>query len=412
MIFWIVVITAALMISGLFAYALIKGRAGDEPPAAYDLRVYQDQLKEVDKDLARGVINAEDAERIRTEISRRILAADAQLQHGGDTGGQPETAGKVVAVLIAAFLVGGAAALYAELGAPGYDDMPLQARIEAATEQHANRPSQAEFEANLPVRPLNEPEGEYGELIGKLRQTVEDRPDDLQGHILLARNEANLGNIKNAYTAQDKVIQLKGEDAALADYLFLAELMIASAEGYVSPEAESALRSALQIDPSDQLARYYWGLMLIQNNRPDLAFRMWETLLQQSAPDAPWVAPIRSRIQDLAFLAGVDYQLPPLAPAMGDGLSGPTAEDMQAAQEMTPEEQQEMIQGMVDNLSDRLATEGGTPQEWARLIGALGVLGDLNQAQAIFLEAQTRFEGNAQALAIVRQGAQRAGIVN
>ncbi|MDO6480944.1 c-type cytochrome biogenesis protein CcmI [Shimia thalassica] len=410
MIFWIVAIAGALMIAGLFAVALFKGRTGEESPAAYDLRVYQDQLKEVEKDLSRGVINAEDAERIRTEISRRILAADAQLQEGGDTGGQPVMAGRVVAVLMGVVLVGGTAALYAQLGAPGYDDMPLQQRIDDATERHATRLSQAEYEDKLPVRPASEPDGEYGALIEKLRQTVKDRPDDLQGQTLLARNEANLGNVKRAYVAQSNVVRLKAGQATLDDHMFLAELYIAAAEGYVSPEAETALRAALRIEPSDKLGRYYWGLMLIQNGRPDLAFRLWSNLLNESAPNDPWVAPIRSRIQELAWLSGVEYELPPLAPVTGQGLSGPSAEDMQAAQEMSTEDQQEMIRGMVTRLSDRLATEGGSPQEWARLIGALGVLGDLDQAQAIWEEAQSRFAGNPEALAIVTSGAQQAGL--
>jgi cytochrome c-type biogenesis protein CcmH len=319
-------------------------------------------------------------------------------------------AGRVVAVLMGVVLVGGTAALYAQLGAPGYDDMPLQQRIDDATERHATRLSQAEYEDKLPVRPASEPDGEYGALIEKLRQTVKDRPDDLQGQTLLARNEANLGNVKRAYVAQSNVVRLKAGQATLDDHMFLAELYIAAAEGYVSPEAETALRAALRIEPSDKLGRYYWGLMLIQNGRPDLAFRLWSNLLNESAPNDPWVAPIRSRIQELAWLSGVEYELPPLAPVTGQGLSGPSAEDMQAAQEMSTEDQQEMIRGMVTRLSDRLATEGGSPQEWARLIGALGVLGDLDQAQAIWEEAQSRFAGNPEALAIVTSGAQQAGL--
>ena len=66
--------------------------------------------------------------------------------------------------------------------------------------------------------------------------------------------------------------------------------------------------------------------------------------------------------------------------------------------------------GMVERLGNRLATEGGSPQEWAQLLGALGVLGETDRAREIWTEAQGVFEGNAEALAVVRGGAERAGV--
>ncbi len=77
---------------------------------------------------------------------------------------------------------------------------------------------------------------------------------------------------------------------------------------------------------------------------------------------------------------------------------------------MTPEQRMDMIRGMVARLSDRLASEGGTPQEWARLIGAYGVLDDQAQAIAIWDNAREVFAGNEEALDIVREGARNAGI--
>ena len=80
MTFWIITSAMALVIAATFALVLLRSRAAAEPAAAYDMRVYRDQLKDVDRDLERGVINESDAIRIRTEVSRRILSADAQAQ--------------------------------------------------------------------------------------------------------------------------------------------------------------------------------------------------------------------------------------------------------------------------------------------------------------------------------------------
>ncbi|MBR9843586.1 MAG: c-type cytochrome biogenesis protein CcmI [Rhodobacteraceae bacterium] len=410
MAFWIIALVLALIVAGLLARALMRGQQGQEHPAAYDLRVYRDQLKEIDKDVARGVIGEEDGERLRAEVSRRILSADAQLRRAEEDGKTDTRGDRPLAAIVGFAVLAGGLGLYFIVGNPGQGDLPLETRIAAAEEKHDTRPSQAAYEAKLPPRPVNEPQGEFKDLIAKLRQTVAERPDDLEGQALLARNEANLGNLRGAYMAQGAVLRIKGAEADVQDYLFHAELLINAAQGYVSPEAEASLRAAMEKAPRHPVTRYYWGLMLVQSDRPDLAFKMWDRLLREGPADAPWIRPIRSRIEELAWRAGVKYTLPPLEPAATPMLRGPSAEDMKNAAEMTPEEQQEMIQNMVSQLSERLAEEGGSAVEWSQLIGAYGVLGDKARAAAAYTEAQGIFAGDDAALATLRNGAARAGV--
>jgi cytochrome c-type biogenesis protein CcmH len=80
---------------------------------------------------------------------------------------------------------------------------------------------------------------------------------------------------------------------------------------------------------------------------------------------------------------------------------GPTAEQVEAAQAMAPEDQRAMIEGMVAGLAERLATEGGPPEDWARLIGAQIVLGRTEDAAAIAAEARTVFADLPEALALI-----------
>ena len=77
---------------------------------------------------------------------------------------------------------------------------------------------------------------------------------------------------------------------------------------------------------------------------------------------------------------------------------------------MSQDDRQEMIRGMVDRLAERLGTEGGSPAEWARLIGALGVLGDTQRAAAIWAEAQTVFADVQGVLDQLRAAAIQAGV--
>ena len=404
--FWIVAVAMGLVVSALLALALLRGQRETGPAEAFDIQVYRDQLAEIERDLARGVIPAEEADRLRTEVSRRLLAADAKAQASvAERSGRGAGSG-VLAGLVVLLVAGGGTAMYSRIGAPGYPDLPLQARIEAAEEARANRPSQADAEASIPAAPPPEVSPEYAELVTRLRETVATRPDDLQGQRLLARTEAAMGNYIAAYKAQERILGLKGDAATAADYADLADMMVLAAGGYVSPEAQIALEAALARDAQNGVARYYGGLMMAQTGRPDIAFRLWDRLLRESPADAPWVPPVRAQIEEMAFRAGVgDYTLP-----AASGAPGPTAADIEAAGDMTPEERMQMIGGMVDRLSERLATEGGPPEEWARLINALGVLGQTDRARAIWDEARGVFASMPEALQAVDAAAAAAGL--
>jgi len=406
--FWIVTVLLALLSLATLTLALIRGRIGAQPAAAYDLKVYREQMREVDKDLARGVIEEGDADRLRNEIARRILAADAALKAATD-----ETAGAGRGTIIwggvlAVVMLGGSFYGYSQLGAPGYGDLGLQKRIALAEEAYRSRPSQEVAESALPAPTLPPNVARsHLDLVQRLRDAVAERPNDLEGHALLAQEEARLGQYQAAYAAQQRIIEIKGPAATAQDFALMATMMTLAAGDYVSPEAEVFMREALSRDAQNPLARYHLGLMMMQTGRPDVAFGIWRQLLDAGPADAPWLVPIRARIEDLAWRAGVDYTLPE-APA--SDLRGPSAEDMEAARDMSSEEQLQMIQGMVSGLSDRLATEGGTPQEWAQLIGALAVLGDTDRARAIYAEAQQVFAQVPDALAIIAGAAQNAGL--
>ncbi|QDI76050.1 MULTISPECIES: c-type cytochrome biogenesis protein CcmI [Leisingera] len=410
MVFWTVTALIAFSAALLLAMIIIRAREQGEPAAAYDLRVYRQQLREVDKDLARGVINEGDAERIRTEISRRILAADAQLQQRKSGHAQPKSLSLVSAGAIALLITGGTLGLYWQLGAPGYGDLGLKDRIRMAGERAENRPSQAEAEAGIPALPEPQVEEGYIKLVEQLRKTAGEREGDARGQALLAQHEANLGNFKAAYEAKANYIRLAEGKVNARDFTELAELKIMAAGGYVSPEAQTDLQKARAIDPAHGPARYYWGLMLGQIGRPDLAYREWAATLRDGPADAPWVKGIQGQIEEMAFRAGVEYR--PIAPGGGTApaLPGPSAEDMAGASELSAEEQQEMIRGMVTRLSDRLASEGGSAEEWARLIGALSVLGETERARTVYAEARGAFEADAEALALLETIAAQSGI--
>ncbi len=394
------------LVVAVLARSLISGARDAQPASVYDIRVYRDQLKEIERDALRGIVPPEETERLRTEVARRMLAADRAKPVS--TVETSRKNGVIVAALIAVFAFFGSFWAYSTLGAPGFADFPLDLRKLLAAEALENRPNQAFVEANQrPAQPTTLPE-DYVAMVEQLRTVVAERPDDLRGHQFLVRSEAALGNYAAAYKAQEKVIALLGANAIAQDHAVLADLMVQAASGYVSPEAENALRAALEMDGRNGLAQYYIGQMFAQTGRPDRGFQIWRSLLESSPPEAPWVPAIRDQIEELAWLAGQNrYQLP----AESEPIRGPSAEDIEAAQNMSAEERVSMIQGMVSQLSDRLASEGGPVDDWARLIRAYGVLGDRVAAQAVYREARQVFDGNDAALRTLYTAGQSAEIV-
>lgn len=377
-----------------------------EPGERREMRIYRDQLKEIERDRARGLVGDDEAERMRTETARRLLDAD---RRGVRTVTESPRSMKALALGLVALVPLLAGALYWREGAPGYPDMPLSLRYAQAAEVRAARPPQADLEAAWEADPQRPPAPEvdapYASLMTQLRSAMAERPDDPRGLRLLAVNEGNIGNYAASARAWTHLNNLQGAAVPIEDLVSEAEALVLATGGVVSPEAETLLERILQRDPRNGAARYYLGLMFAQTERPDLTFRLWRGLLEDSAADAPWVPALRATLPGLADAAGVRYQLPP----EGAGTRGPTAADMQNAASMTPEERRQMIGSMVEGLADRLANQGGPAEDWARLITSLGVLGQTDRARAIWAEARTVFAGQAEALATVDAAARQAG---
>lgn len=390
MVFWLIATAlAALIPAALWLSGRRVGADGGPAPAS-DLTLYKQQLGEVDRDLARGTIGAEEAEALRLEIKRRILSIDRQ----GTAPVAVKTGGVAVPLALAVLAVAGAAGLYLRLGVPDYPDLPHAARIANAEALRAARPSQAEAEAEAEETrpPAPSPDAQYADLMEKLRAAVAERPNDVQGLRLLADNERRLGNLSAAARAEERLVAALGAGATSADFAALADALVLAADGTVTEVAEQAVAAALKADPANGTARFYAGLVEAQTGRPDRAFILWRDLLADSPAEAPWVPFIEANIEGLAAASGVDYQSP-----------------RKAAPAFDPDQAQ-MIAGMVDGLEARLKTEGGSAEEWARLVRALGVLKETDRARAAWGLAQAALAGDPGGLAAVRAEAEAAGV--
>jgi cytochrome c-type biogenesis protein CcmH len=384
--FWAIAAAMVLASLGVVFAPLLRGAARADRRASYDMQIYRDQLREIEADMRRGVLTADEAAATRAEVARRLLAAADAEAAGAAAGSAPRRLSRLAAPALATGLALAALGLYAWLGVPGLRDLPLEAR----------RPGQEAAEAMAAAAgvPQAAPavDAEHAALVERLRGALEGRPDDVEGHRLLARSLGVLGRWPEARAAQARVVGILGGAAGAGDLVALAELMVLAAGGYVSPEATAALDRALALEPGDPLGRYYRGLAFAQDGRTDLAGALWGGLRAEGPPDAPW-------------MAAVEAQLAALAPP-----PGPSRAEAEAAAEMPEAERQAMIEGMVAGLAERLAAQGGPPEDWARLVRSLGVLGRGDEAAAIRDEARQAFAGDAAALALIAAAAREAGL--
>jgi cytochrome c-type biogenesis protein CcmH len=112
-------------------------------------------------------------------------------------------------------------------------------------------------------------------------------------------------------------------------------------------------------------------------NDPD-TLRQFAEGSEGAAPTAPVAPPVAQAA-------------PPTAPAAG--APGPNAADIKAAEQMKPDEQNQMIRSMVARLADKLKQDGSDVAGWERLLRAYMVLGDHDKALAAAADARKALAG-------------------
>lgn len=384
MLFWIL---AALLTAAAVAVVLrpLMMPARDAARRAdYDLAVYKDQLAEVDRDLARGTITQSEAEAARTEIARRLLAADRGGEGDASSpapAAAPGRAARVLAVVLTLAVPVAALTFYLAEGSPGVPGQPFAQRDPGERQQLIR----AEMDA------------------GALQRELEaERPEDVGGWVDLAGRWADLGRWAEAAEAYGRAVGLtEGDPRLLSAY---GEALVNIDDGTVTGQAIEAFERALAADPTDPRAQYYMAVAAVQSGQDQLALDRFRALMGHSPADAPWVPIVRDRITATANRLGLDPEevmpepQPPAPEAAGGlagtgrppaagGLPGPTEEQMAAAQDMDPEAQQEMIRGMVEGLAARLEDDPDDLDGWQRLGRSYAVLGEPAKAAEAFEQA-------------------------
>lgn len=358
--------TAAAL--GAVIWPLVRARRARA--VASDVAVYRDQLEEIERDRADGRIGNEEFEAARVEVSRRLLAAaSAEEATAADSGAGNRRRRLALGVAVVAIPLL-AAPLYALLGSPDLAGQPLTARSGG---EDANS---------------------VGGLIARIEAHMKENPDDGRGWEVLAPVYMRLGRYDDAVKAWRNALKVLGESAARE--VELGEALTAAASGVVTAEAKQAFERAAVADASDFKAQYYLGMAAEQDGNAPEAARLWHQIIDQAPANAPWLGVVRqslARVEVGAAPASAAVSAPPAAasvavPAASAGAPGPRPEDVAAAAAMSPEQRNQMIRGMVDQLATRLHQDGSDVDGWLRLLRAYMVLGERDKAKAAAAEAR------------------------
>jgi cytochrome c-type biogenesis protein CcmH len=358
---------ALMTIAAIFAVLWPLGRGVRPQRDGSEAAVYRDQLTEIDRDAAAGLIGPPEAEAARVEISRRLLAAvDDQPDLPVASNLRLRRSAAVVA-LVGLPIV--AAAVYVPLGSPQLGDFPLAQRIRAPDA----------------TQPLDN-------LVAQVEAHLEKNPNDGRGWSVLAPVLLRLGRFDDAVRALRNSIAHNGDAAERrAD---LGEAMAGAAGGVVTAEAKVEFERAVALNADDAKANYFLGLAAEQDGRASEAVSIWRAMLAKAPQDAPWRPLVQAA---LARIGGSG------APVLSD-------DAMATAKDVNETERGEMIRGMVERLASRLKQNGGDVEGWLRLVRAYMVMGDRDKARGALTDARQAVANDAERLRQLNEGLKNLGL--
>ncbi len=267
---------------------LLRRTAQAVSAARFDRAVYRDQLREVERDLARGVLDPGEAASARLEIERRLLATRESVRDAVPAGGRRQA----FAVAVAVVVIGWAAGFYLLLGSPGVPDMPLAARAQPSGESTGHP--------------------DIAAIAAKLEARLKETGGDADTWLLLARTETGLRQWDKSAEAYRHVLDLQPAAAGSPIEVAYAEALTLAAGGIVTPAAKGALERVVAHDPTNQIARFYLGLASAQAGDMKQAIATWLRLAGELPAGSDMRAEVERRIAAAAREAGI--AAPPLPP--------------------------------------------------------------------------------------------------
>lgn len=373
MMLWFLMMMLCSAAAVAISYPLIR-RYDARDGAAEEAAVYQDQIKEVDRDLSAGTIAEPEAKVAKAEIERRLeVVARDQVPS------RPlSNTWRLVALAASAGLVIlGGINLYAYMGAPNMPSAVPPRPAQQAAVQHQLQPAQTNDANQNAATTANQ----VDVMIGQLKDKLKADPSNAEGWRMLGWA---LFNTQHWQESADAYIKALALDPNNVDYKSaLAESIIQAAQGVVTPKAQELIADVLLKAPKDLRARFYDALGHEQSGDQQGALDRWSALLADAPADAGWRDDVKQRVADLGKAMGKDVSgLIKVAPAPAEAT---------APQAAAPEKDA-MVAGMIAKLAQKLEANPKDRDGWAMMIRSLIVTGDKKGADEALTKALDIFK--------------------
>jgi cytochrome c-type biogenesis protein CcmH len=327
MIFWLIagILTFGVVLAMI--WPIINGTGPTAERGSYGLRVYRDQLDELERDHEQGRIGDDELTAARIEIQRRMLAADSEARaEAGTASTENDPAVRsqrmLTVVLLVFFIPAGALAAYLSFGRPDLPNSPYadraaerlqvqQAQVKAQGQANTVAPKAGTAPDATPLSSTSEQiavaqtmspadrQATIRSMVKGLAARLEKSPGDIQGWMRLGRSYEVLERPQDALKAYAHAAKQapKQVDVQMA---YARALFPQGTPETAMPDAfKAAIQQVLSLDPALAEAIFYGGMIAANEGDTATARDLWNSLLKRMGPDTPAKLILERRLKAL-----------------------------------------------------------------------------------------------------------------
>ena len=291
MLFVLIALGIALFVAVVFLWFLLRERKPmtQASQANANAKVYRDQILDLDRGHDSGHISDEEWQQSRDELSLRLLEDTSAVD---DPAAKTEKPAIWTAVVLAVALPLGSMGMYMWVGQP-----------EALNPLALKTPDQVDPK-------------DLTKMAQTLAEKLQDKPDNLQGWVMLGRTYRTLENFDAALRAYDSALKLSDDDDLKLERI---EVIAMQRQGQFEGEPWNVIREVLQRDPQHFGALLTAGSASYAEGKFADALKYWEQARKPLDANNPDLAGLESAIATVRERLG----MPPAkaAPAAASGLN-------------------------------------------------------------------------------------------
>ena len=291
MLFVLIALGIALCVAAIFLWVLLRERkpVTQASQANANAKVYRDQILDLDREHDSGHISDQEWQQSRDELSLRLLEDTSAVD---DPAAKTEKPAIWTAVVLAVALPLGSMGMYMWVGQP-----------EALNPLALKTPDQVDPK-------------DLAKMAQTLAEKLKDKPDNLQGWVMLGRTYRTLENFDAALRAYDSALKLSADDDLKLERI---EVIAMQRQGQFEGEPWNVIREVLQRDPQHFGALLTAGSASYAEGKFADALKYWEQARKPLDANNPDLEGLESAIATVRERLG----MPPAkaTPAATSGLN-------------------------------------------------------------------------------------------